>query len=86
LLKRLLDETATLPEALSLVQRAKEMIHELEVILPDSPNPNFRERLVAQLETITVQSDENQEFRQKAYALLQLYEKVFGVDDVIENP
>jgi uncharacterized protein len=84
LLKKLLDETTSLPEALSLVQQAKGMIYELEASLPDSPNPNFRERLVAQLEGTTAQSDEHQAFRQKANALLALYKEVFGVDDLIE--
>jgi hypothetical protein len=82
LLKKLLDETATLPDALSLIQAAKEMIRELEAALPDSPHPNFRERLVARLEQ-TTEDARNQEFRRKAHALLTFYKEVFGVDDVI---
>ena len=89
LLKKLLDETTSLPEALSQVELAKEMIHELEDLLPDSPNPNFRERLVEHLEVLTAsrESGENEaaEFRQKASRLLALYEAVFGVDDLMEN-
>jgi hypothetical protein len=91
LLKKLLDETTSLPEALSQVEHAKEMIHELEDLLPDSPNPNFRERLVAHLEVLAglkeSRGNEAAEFRQKAGILLALYEAVFGVDDLIEmNP
>jgi hypothetical protein len=86
LLKKLLGETTALPEALSFVERAKGMIQELEAALPDSPNPNFRERLVAQLEATTAQSGEHHEFRQKADALLALYKEVFGVDDLMEKP
>ena len=85
LLKNLLDDTTSLPAALSLVEQAKEKIRELEALLPDSPNPNFRERLVSYLEdpekTI---GHEDAEIRQKADALLVLYEKVFGVDDLLK--
>ena len=49
LLKKLLEESTSLSQALSVVKGAKELIQEVEVLLPDSPNPNFRERLVAQL-------------------------------------
>lgn len=84
LLKKVLDETTSLPEALGAVSQAKGMIHELEGLLPDSPNPNFRERLVARLESLEGQED--LEFRRKAGELLTFYERVFGVDDLIETP
>lgn len=85
LLKKLLDENTTLPEALSRVQVAKKMIRELEGRLPDSSIPNFRERLAAQLEGTTAQGDGNSEFRQKANKLLAFYREIFGVDDLIDN-
>ena len=84
LLKKVLDETTSLPEALGAVSQAKGMIHELEGLLPDSPNPNFRERLVARLKSLEGQED--LEFRRKAGELLTFYERVFGVDDLIETP
>ena len=90
LLKKLLDETTPLMEALDSIQQAKEIIRGVEALLPDSPNPNFRERLAAQIEEL-----ENQkripgqldiEFQKKARELLDLYAKVFGVNDVVETP
>ena len=86
LLKKLLEESTSLSQALSVVKEAKELIQEVEVLLPDSPNPNFRERLVEQLEETAAQNDRQLEFRPKAEALLVVYEQVFGVDDVIESP
>jgi hypothetical protein len=86
LLKRLLDETSTLPEALNLVRQAKVIIQELETALPDSANLNFRERLTAVLEGTTEQSGGDQEIRQKAKVLLAAYEQVFGIDDLMEAP
>ena len=89
LLKEVLDENTPLPEALTVVEQAKGMIHAVEALLPSSPNPNFRERLVAHLETVEAagaQDDTELEFRQKADALLILYEKVFGVKHVVDQP
>jgi hypothetical protein len=58
------------------------MIAELKTLLPDSRNNNFRERLVAHLE-----NPENTDtvFRQKGRELLALYEKQFGVINLIYN-
>ena len=89
LLKEVLDESTSLPFALTVIQQAKEMIHDVESLLPNSPNPNFRERLVAQLEALEDsdrQQDMDLEFRQKADALLLFYEKVFGVKDLVDTP
>src|SRR5215212_4304117 len=88
LLKKVLDETTSLPDALTSVQQAKEMIHELELRLPASPHANFRERLVAHLEALDQGAngeDVNLDFRQKAEALLLFYEQIFGVDDLVEK-
>ena len=92
LLKEVLDENTSLPEALTVVQQAKGTIHEVEALLPSSPNPNFRERLVAQLENLKrIKASAGQEnadlgFRQKAGALLTFYEEVFGVKDLVDGP
>jgi hypothetical protein len=89
LLKKLLDETTSLPDALIKVNQAKQKIQELEALLPDSPGTNFRESLVTQLEVLgdSQQSgrQDDDEFRQRAGALLALYAEVFGVDDLIEK-
>src|SRR5512142_3176641 len=45
LLKQVIEETVTLPEALTAVQNAKEMTQEVESLLSPSSNSNFRERL-----------------------------------------
>jgi hypothetical protein len=89
LLKQVLDETTSLPEALSVIEQAKGMILELEALLPASQNPNFRERLVARLEQLKEHRDpENSEaeFRLKASALLIFYRQKFGVTDLVETP
>jgi len=89
LLKKVLDETTSLPDALTVVEQAKEIIHEVEALLPASLHTNFRERLVEHLETLEkkpVWDDANLEIRLKADALLTLYARVFGVDDLVENP
>ena len=82
LLKEVLDENTQLSDALTVVQQAKGMIHEVEALLPGSPNINFRARLVAQLEE---NENTDLEFRRKAHALLILYEKVFGVMDLVDK-
>jgi hypothetical protein len=91
LLKKVMDEATTLPEALRIVEVAIGMILELEGRLPDSSNPDFRERLVLQMETLEASKNSDgqqamdQEFQQKAEALLVLYDTVFGVNDLIER-
>src|SRR5215207_701556 len=89
LLKEVIDESTSLPDALTVIQQAKGMIHEVESLLPGSSNPNFRERLVAELEALQ-DADELEntklEFCQKAGALVILYEKVFGVKDLVDKP
>jgi len=89
LLKKVLDETTSLPDARTLIEQAKEIIHEVEMLLPASSYTNFRERLVEHLETLEkkpVGDNTDLEFRRKADALLALYDEVFGVDDLVVNP
>ena len=92
LLKEVLDENTSLPRALTVVERAKEMISELEALFPSAPNLGFRERLVAHLEDPErLQASGGQEntvleFQLKAGALLIFYKKVFGVKDLLDKP
>ncbi len=92
LLKEVLDQNASLPSALIVVERAKEMISELEALLPSSPNIGFRERLVAHLEDLERlkasggQENTDLEFQMKAGALLIFYKNVFGVKDLLDKP
>ena len=92
LLKEVLDENTDLPNALSVIQQAKEMIQELEALLPVSPIINFRERLIAHMEyqerlqASAEQGRVDQEFLLKARSLLALYENQFGVKDLIDHP
>jgi hypothetical protein len=81
LLKNVMDESIPLDNALSVVQQTKEMIGELQSMLPDSANPNFRERLVRELE----HGNASAKFRQTAYRLLSVYKDQFGVKDLIEH-
>jgi hypothetical protein len=89
LLKEMPGESVSLAEALAIVNMAKEMIQEVEALLPTSSMPNFRERLVAHLERLKTSSGNEKmdlEFRQKARALLGFYDQVFGVTDVVDMP
>jgi hypothetical protein len=89
LLKRVLDEGTPLSEALTLIEQAKGMIKELEPLLPDSANPGFRERLVAQIEYLEEAAEPGQadaEFLMQAKTLLVFYENQFGIKDLIEKP
>jgi hypothetical protein len=86
LLKKVLDETTSLPEALTTIEQAKRLINEMEALLPASPHTNFRERLVEHLETLEKKPSwdhSDLEIRLKADALLSLYEQVFGVNDLV---
>lgn len=89
LLKEVLAENTSLPEALARIEQAKGLIDEMEALLPASSNPNFRERLVAELEDAGESAGPRKTdsvFRRKAGALLLFYEQVFGVDDLLEKP
>lgn len=80
LLKNLLDETIRLPDALLVVQQAKDMIAELESRLPVSSTTNFRERLIAHTE-----QDTSPDFQQRARDLLLFYKNHFGVKDLVDH-
>ncbi|MCB9134025.1 MAG: hypothetical protein H6636_01265 [Anaerolineales bacterium] len=86
LFDEVLCEDTTLSEALAVIEQAKTMIAEVEALLPASPNPNFRERLVAYLEQPPGKEPVRGELQQKAAALLTFYENVFGVKDLLEKP
>ena len=86
LLKRILDETTSLAEALVEIEGAKMSFSDLEALLPVSRYTNFRERLVAYLDDLEQKSawdDKDLEIRLKADALLTLYEQVFGVNGLV---
>ncbi len=88
LLKQVIDESTPLSDALAIVEQTKGMIRELKTLLPDSPSNNFRERLIAHLEHLnesTALGGVDLEFRRKAGELLTLYEKQFGVKDLIDK-
>lgn len=82
LLKQVLDEVTPLPSALTTVRQTKSLIHALDMVLPASLNPNFRERLVVCLE----RDDASSEIQQKARELLEIYASQFGVDDLTDHP
>ncbi len=81
LLKELQEENITLPAALNVIERAKEMIRALDALLPDAPLVNFRERLVVHIE----QGNADANFRSKADSLLAFYEMQFGVKDLLDT-
>ena len=89
LLIKLHNDETSLPNALTVVGQTKEMIRELELLLPISSSINFRERLVAHLETLQKSARQEKtdiEFSLKAEALLIFYEKVFEVKDFLDLP
>lgn len=77
----MMDDSVSLAEALAVVKQTIGMIAELESMLQSSSNPNFRERLVHELE----HGNADAEFRQKAHRLLSVYRDQFGVKDLMEN-
>ncbi|HEY5728557.1 MAG TPA: YkgJ family cysteine cluster protein [Anaerolineales bacterium] len=79
LLKQVLDEVTPLPSALTTVRETKNLIHELDMVLPNPSIPNFRERLVACLEN----QDANSQIQQEAKELLEVYDKHFGVTGLL---
>ena len=83
-----MDESTTLPEALTIVQEAKGIIEEVDDLLPPSSNRNFRERLVAHVENLEKSpelDDVDLEFRHKAGTLLTFYRDRFGVKDIVDD-
>lgn len=70
-----MDETLPLPSALEVVQQTKSLIQHLKLSLPDSPNPNFRERLEASL----AHKNTTPKLQTKIKELLVIYETIFGV-------
>ena len=82
LLKEVLHENIPLPEALTVVQQAMEMIQELEMFLPASSKISFRERLVEHME----RGNTDPEFQRKADALIIFFDQHFGVKDFFDEP
>ncbi len=78
-------ENTSLPSALTVIEQAKEMIREVESLLPDSAEVNFRQRLVTELEESNGLAHTDAEFRSRAEALLGFYKRVFGVDNLVER-
>ena len=81
LLKELINENISLPEALSVVEQTREMIDEVTSLLPASTTDSFRERLVVHME----HGNLDPKFRLKANTLLRVFEKQFGVDDFFDK-
>lgn len=76
-----MDESAALPDALDIVRQAKDLIEDVDALLPASSNRNFRERLVHEIE----QRGDDVEFQHKARQLLHFYKDHFGVKDLIDH-
>lgn len=85
LLKDVIAENTSLPKALRIVEQAIGMIREVESLLPASTETNFRQRLVTEMEEADGLAHSDKAFRLQTEALLDFYERVFGVDDLIEK-
>lgn len=87
-LRRLLDEDISLPDALSIIQETLTLIREIEPLLPASSTLSFRERLITYKENLESNEKEytepESEFLRKAEELLTYYEEGFGMDDFID--
>ena len=84
-LKQLLNDDVSYPEALSIIQETLTLIREIEPLLPASGAISFREQLIAYKEELeSKKKDLDGEFMKKAAALLARYEDLFGVDDFID--
>lgn len=87
-LRRLLDEDISLPDALTVIQDTLDLIREIEPLLPASTAPSFRERLITHKEILESKGGEygllEVEFLRKTEELLISYEDQFGVDDFID--
>ena len=87
-LRRLLDDDISLPDALSSIQETLVLIGEIEPLLPASSAVSFRERLITYKELLESSGKEldaiEWEFLRKAEILLSYYEDQFGVDDFID--
>ncbi len=87
-LRRLLDEDISLPDALSIIQETLTLIREIEPLLPTSSALSFRERLITYKEDLESNEREytesESEFLRKAEELLTYYEEGFGMDDFID--
>ncbi len=88
MLRRLLDEDISLPDALAVIQETLDLIREIEPLLPASAAPSFRERLITHKEFLESTGEEHglleDEFLRKTEELLIYYEDQFGVDDFID--
>ena len=87
-LRRLLDEDISLPDALAIIQETLNLIREIEPLLPASSAPSFRERLITCKEELQANGREcttsEDEFLRKTEELLTHYEDRFGMDDFID--
>ena len=87
-LRRLLDEDISLPDALSAIQETLTLIREIELLLPASSALSFRERLITYKEDLESKGKEytepESEFLRKAEVLLAYYADRFGMDDFID--
>ena len=75
-----MDGSVSLPEALNVVEKTKERIGELELLLSFGSS-NFRERLVFALEHGNLDAAR----LQKARELLVIYKHQFGVKDLVDH-
>ncbi len=87
-LRRLLDDDISLPDALTVIQETLDLIREIEPLLPSSTAISFRERLITHKECLESKGEEqvevDAEFLRKTEELLIYYEDQFGVDDFID--
>jgi uncharacterized protein len=87
LLKQLMAEEVTLPEAHAVVGQAQAMIASLDAVLPPSGSTNFRERVVALVEhpgQVGQSGAVEAALSEQAAAMLRFFTDNFGVTDFLE--
>lgn len=87
LLRELLDENVSLPDAQQVVSDTKALIQKVEKHLPKSSHASFRERFIAHVKALRESSSQghHRKFLAKADALLGVFQNSFGVKDFFES-
>ena len=87
LLRELLNESVSLPDALTVVEKTKASIRKLETQLPKSSHSSFRDRFIVQVKALRESAGQgrNQKFLAKAEELLSVIQNTFGVKDFFDE-
>jgi len=86
-LRRLLDDDISFPDAMVMIEETLKLIREIESVLPNSVDKSFRERMIAQKEKFEKKTERlphEQAFLNQTRKLLDWYIYRFGVDEFLD--